>query len=94
MPCRLREEEIMTIRVLAQKGVAQTEVARQLGVCEGTVRYHLRREATGATDGRKDKPFEFERLEGPSVCIASLGVCRSNRRDSTGCGCGQLRGVS
>jgi len=52
----------MTIRVLAQKGVAQTEVARQLGVCEGTVRYHLRREATGASDGRKDKPFSAEAL--------------------------------
>jgi len=57
MPCRLREEEIVTIQVLAQKGVPKTEVARQLGVSEGTVRYHLRRQAAGAVDGRKDKVF-------------------------------------
>jgi len=63
MPCRLRNEEIMTIQVLAQKGVAHTEVARQLGVSEGTVRYHLRRQAAGASDGRKDKPFAAEALE-------------------------------
>ena len=62
MPCRLRKEEIMTIQVLAQKGIAKTEVARQLGVCEGTVRYHLRREAAGARDGRRDKSFAAEAL--------------------------------
>lgn len=60
MPCRLRREEIVTIQVLARKGVAKAEVARQLGVCEGTVRYHLRREARGAVDGRKDKAFLAE----------------------------------
>ena len=38
MPCRLRKEEIVTLQVLAEKGQANTEVARTLGVNEGTVR--------------------------------------------------------
>ena len=57
MPCRLRKEEIVTIQVLAQKGVPKAEVARKLGVSEGTVSYHLRRQAAGAEDGRADKAF-------------------------------------
>jgi transposase len=42
----------MTIRTLARKGVAKRAIARQLGMSEGAVRYHLRREAAGAEDGR------------------------------------------
>ena len=42
----------MTIEVLAEKGELKREIARTLGVSEGTVRYHLRRQAAGATDGR------------------------------------------
>ncbi len=45
MPRRLRKEEIVTIRVLAEKGQNHCQVARSLGVSEGTVRYHLRRAA-------------------------------------------------
>ena len=55
MPCRLRKEEIMTIQVLAQKGIANTEVARQLGVCEGTVRYHRRRLRRGVQPKREKR---------------------------------------
>jgi len=55
MPCRLRREEIVTIEVLDSKQVAARAIARQLGVCEGTVRYHLKRK--GAADGRCAKPF-------------------------------------
>ena len=43
----------MSIEVLADKGVSNREVARLLGVSEGTVRYHRRRQATGAVDGRR-----------------------------------------
>lgn len=57
MPVRLRREEIVTIQVLAEKGQNYCEIARVLGVSEGTVRYHLRRAAAGATDGRKVKPW-------------------------------------
>jgi transposase len=42
----------MTIKELARRGVSQCEIARKLDVTEGAVRYHLRRQASGATDGR------------------------------------------
>ena len=42
----------MTIRELARRGVARSAIARQLDVTEGAVRYHLRRHAAGAVDGR------------------------------------------
>lgn len=42
----------MTIKTLAAKGVAKRAIARQLTLSEGTVRYHLRRLAAGARDGR------------------------------------------
>jgi len=42
----------MTIKTLARKGVPNRAIARQLGLNEGTVRYHLKRQATGAEDGR------------------------------------------
>lgn len=56
MPTRLRREEVVTIEVLAEKGMAKREIARHMGVTEGTVRYHLRRRSSGAVDGRS-KPF-------------------------------------
>jgi len=60
MPVRLRREEIVTIQVLAEKGQNHCEVARTLGVTEGTVRYHLRRAAESAEDGRGNKSFRAE----------------------------------
>jgi len=49
---RLRREERVTIEVLAEKGQSNRVIARTLGVDESTVRYHLRRKESGATDGR------------------------------------------
>lgn len=49
---KLGQEERMTIQVLAARGQSGREIARLLGVCEGTVRYHRRRQAEGAIDGR------------------------------------------
>ncbi len=57
MPEPLTAEEVVTIQVLAEREVASREIARQLGVTEGAVRYHLRRQASGATDGRGPKVF-------------------------------------
>jgi hypothetical protein len=54
MPPKLTAEEIVTLQVLKQKGQSQTQIAQTLGVTEGAVRYHLRRQ--GRQDGRKDKP--------------------------------------
>jgi transposase len=62
---RLRWEEVVTIRVLAEKGQNHCEIARTVGVTEGAVRYHLRRAVEGAEDGRKDKPFRAE-------CVAEV----------------------
>lgn len=42
----------MTIKALSQRGTSNREMARLLGVSEGAVRYHRRREAAEATDGR------------------------------------------
>lgn len=42
----------MTIKTLAAKGLPKRAIARQLDLAEGTVRYHLRRMAVGADDGR------------------------------------------
>ena len=49
---RLTEEDVVTIKVLRQRGQSASAVARTLGVTEGAVRYHERRAAKGAADGR------------------------------------------
>jgi transposase len=49
---RLDREARMTIKSLTQRGVCKSEVARLLGVTEGAVRYHSRRMAGSAVDGR------------------------------------------
>lgn len=41
----------MTIEVLSAKQVPSRAIARQLGVAESTVRYHLRRSREGVVDG-------------------------------------------
>ena len=50
----------MTIQVLSAKQVPSRAIARQLGVAESTVRYHLERSREGAVDGRKAKTFLAE----------------------------------
>jgi transposase len=52
MERRLRKEEVMTIEVLAERGVPRRAIARTLGVAESSVRYRLSRAASGAVDGR------------------------------------------
>jgi len=54
MAPKLTAEEIVTLRVLNNKGQSNTQIAHTLGVSEGAVRYHLRRH--GQSDGRQDKP--------------------------------------
>jgi predicted transcriptional regulator len=50
----------MTIQCLAQRGQSRRQIARMLGVTEGAVRYHLRRQASGATDGRARQRSQAE----------------------------------
>lgn len=62
MAVKLDQEARMTIKELAGRGVPGRQIARMLGVREGAVRYHLARQAAGATDGRarqesKARPF-------------------------------------
>jgi len=59
---RLREEEVMTIQVLHERGCSNREIARKLGIDEKAVRYRLARLASETTDGRGDKPFRAEAL--------------------------------
>jgi transposase len=49
---RLENEARTAMAVLLKQGHSQSAVARLLGVNEGTVRYHRRRNAAGAVDGR------------------------------------------
>lgn len=52
----------MTIKTLARKGVAARQIARHLALDESTVRYHLKRIAAAAPDGRacqRRKASEF-----------------------------------
>ena len=50
MGAKLSAEEIVTLTVLKSKGQSNMQIAHTLGVAEGTVRYHLRRQ--GQPDGR------------------------------------------
>lgn len=57
---RLSREDRMTIQSLAHHGQSNRAVARLLGVSEGAVRYHRRRQAEGASDGRGEQAFVAE----------------------------------
>lgn len=49
---KLRERDLVVMDVLREKGWSTRATARQLGVDESTVRYHMERRETGAVDGR------------------------------------------
>src|ERR1041385_3111774 len=57
----LDRETRMTISVLARNGQSGRAIARMLGVDEGTVRYHLERQAEGAVDGRSQQAHKAQR---------------------------------
>ncbi len=56
-------------------------IARQLGVAESTVRYHLQRPRDGAVGGRKSKSFVAEAFE-PTIdawrAAAESSPCHRN----------------
>ena len=49
---KLSQEEIVTLQVLRLKGETNQAIATRLGITEGAVRYHLKRQAERASDGR------------------------------------------
>lgn len=55
MAPKLDLESRVTIRKLTERGVTATEIAEKLGVTEGAVRYHVRRQAQRAEDGRTQR---------------------------------------
>ena len=57
---RLDAEAKTTMSFLMRKGQSKSEVARLLGVTEGTVRYHAKRKASGAVDGRSNQKSKVE----------------------------------
>jgi transposase len=71
---KIDQEGRMTIKYLCQKGVSNRRVARLLGVTEGTVRYHRRRQQEGTIDGRSRQPQLAEGWDAAIAhYIASLG---------------------
>ena len=58
MARQLTPEDIVTLRVLKDKKQSNRQIARNLQVSEGTVRYHLSRQ--GQPDGRQHKPHKAE----------------------------------
>lgn len=63
MPPKLSQEEIVTLKTLKTKGQSNCQIAKTLGVTEGAVRYHLRRD--GQRDGRTDKPHKARSMAEP-----------------------------
>jgi len=55
MAGKLDKESRMAIQALTDRGTSASSIARTLGVTEGAVRYHQRRQAVGAVDGRSGK---------------------------------------
>ena len=51
----------MAIQALTARGSSASSIARTLGVTEGAVRYHQRRQAAGAVDGRAGKVHKAAR---------------------------------
>lgn len=80
---KLGEDERVTLRTLAGLGVSNREIARKLGVSEGTVRYQLRRQQEGAVDGRsRQKPVAQDYRPAIDAYLASVGeVTPSNVAD-------------
>jgi hypothetical protein len=61
MAGKLDQEARVTIKTLKGRGTSASSIARTLGVTEGAVRYHLRRQAARAVDGRAGKTHRAAR---------------------------------
>jgi transposase len=68
MMARLRQEHLMVAREMVARDVPVRQVARQLGVDESTLRYHLAREED-APDGRRERRSVMEGWEEHVVAV-------------------------
>lgn len=67
---RLTAEQIMVGAQMVERGLSMRELARQLGVSEGAVRYRLRQVREGpGEDGRRGKPT---RLDGHEAAVRAV----------------------
>jgi transposase len=71
MAGKLDLEARMAIKALTERGSSASSIARTFGVTEGAVRYHLRRQAAQAVDGRGGKPHKAAALH--ETIVAWLG---------------------
>ena len=78
MTIRLNKEEVVILQVLAEKGKKKTEIAEILGITEGSVRYHLKRDAEGAVDARKNKTKKAQSVS--DVIETWFDAHKDNRR--------------
>jgi transposase len=62
MTGKLSPEELVTLKILDDKGQSHAQIARTLGVTEGAVRYQLRRQADPVPDRRRGKPRKADPL--------------------------------
>jgi transposase len=77
MASKLDLEARMTIRKLTERGLPNTEIAGILGVTEGAVRYHQRRQSAGTADGRaRQRPKAADHRE---AILAWLSARRGQR---------------
>jgi transposase len=62
---KLTKEQIMVGEQIVKGGVSIRQMARQLGVTEGALRYHLRKKAEGreGDDGRRNQPTAVDGYE-------------------------------
>jgi transposase len=58
----MSKEELVTLKVLMDKGKSNTEIAAILGITEGAVRYHRCKAEAGQASTSYDKPFKAEAL--------------------------------
>ena len=78
MERRLREEEVVTIEVLHERGMSNRGIARQLGVTEHAVRYRLRRRSEGRPE-RSGRPRQSSRVR-LQCCSCDLLLFLGNKK--------------
>jgi len=77
---RLREEDIKTMVWMRERGAKLEAIARLAGCDESTVRYHLKRRAEGAEDGRRRQPEAV----GPYAELADAWIERQREAVAAG----------